>query len=92
MDILNCHRSAQSLTANGQVQVAPVQFDQCAAFASVCKNRTESIHQQTFRKKQPLGARKYPIESVYLDKRGVKIAKCIFTALESSKIGKICYP
>ena len=38
MDILNCHRSAQSLTANGQVQVAPVQFDQCAAFASVCKN------------------------------------------------------
>jgi hypothetical protein len=72
--------------------MAPVQFDQCAAFASVCKNRTESIHQQTLRKKQPLGARKYPIQSVYLDKRGVKIAKYIFTALESSKINKICYP
>ena len=47
---------SQSLTANGQVQMAPVQFDQCAAFAFVCKNRTESIHQQTLRKKQPLGA------------------------------------
>ena len=56
MDILNCHRSAQGTTANGKVQVAPVQFDQCAAFAFVCKNRTESIHQQTLRKKQPLGA------------------------------------
>ena len=91
MDILNCHRFTQSLTANGQVQMAPVQFDQCAAFAFVCKNRTESIHQQTLRKKQPLGARKYPIESVYLDKRGVKIAKCIFITLETSKINKICY-
>lgn len=91
MDIFNSHRFAQSLTANGQVQVAPVQFDQCAAFAFVCKNRTESIHQQTLRKKQPLGARKYPIESVYLDKRGVKIEKCIFTTLETTKINKIFY-
>ncbi len=56
MDILNSHRFAQSLTANGQVQMAPVQFDQCAAFVFVCKNRTESIHQQTIRKKQPFGA------------------------------------
>ncbi len=71
--------------------MAPVQFDQYAAFTSVCKNRTESIHQQTLRKKQPLGARKYPIESVYLGIRGVKIAKCIFTTLETSKINKICY-
>jgi len=38
-----------------------------------------------------LGARKYPIESVYLDKRGVEIAKCIFITLETSKINKICY-
>ncbi len=91
MDILNCHRFTQSLTANGQVQMAPVQFDQCAAFTSVCENRTESIHQQTLRKKQPLGARKYTIESVYLDKRGVKIEKCIFTTVEISKIKKICY-
>jgi hypothetical protein len=51
MDFLNSHRFAQRLTANGQVQMAPVQFDQCAAFASVCKNRTESIDQQTLRKK-----------------------------------------
>ena len=63
-----------------------------AAFAVVYKNRNESNHQQTRRKKQPLGDLKYLIESVYLDKRGVKIAKCIFTALESSKINKICYP
>jgi hypothetical protein len=67
-------------------------FDQCAAFAFVCKNRTESIHQQTLQKKQPLGARKYPIESVYLDKRGVKIEKYIFATLETSKINKIYYP
>lgn len=75
MDILNSHRFAQSLTAIGQVQMAPVQFDQCVAFAFVCKNRTASIHQQTLRKKQPLGAQKYPIESVCLGERGVKIAK-----------------
>ncbi len=66
-------------------------LEQCAAFTSVCKNRTESIHQQTIRKKQPLGARKYTIESVYLDKRGVKIEKCIFITFEISKINKICY-
>ena len=91
MDILNCHCSAQGATANGQVYMAPVQFDQCAAFAFVCKNRTESIHQQTLRKKQPLGAWEYPIEPVYLGERGVKIEKRTFTTVEISKINKICY-
>jgi hypothetical protein len=52
--------------ANSQVEVAPIPFNQCAAFAFVCKNRTELIHQQTLRKKTSLGARKYPIEYVYL--------------------------
>jgi hypothetical protein len=56
MHLLNCYRSAQGITVNGQVQIAPIQFDQCAVFAFVCKNRTESIHKQTIRKKQPLGA------------------------------------
>jgi hypothetical protein len=73
------------------LNLAPVKFAQCAALASVCKNRTEPIHPQTLRKKQPLGTRKYPIESVYFDKRKVKIAKYIFTTLESIKINKICY-
>jgi hypothetical protein len=50
-----------------------------------------SNRKQTLRKKQSLGAGKYSIESDYLGIRGVKIAKCIFTALESSKIAKICY-
>ena len=91
MDILNSHRFTQSLTANGQVQMAPVKFDQCAAFTSVCKNRTGSIHQQTILKKQPFGARKYTIESIYLDKREVKTEKCIFITFEISKINKIYY-
>lgn len=64
MDIPYCHRSAQGTTAYGQEQMAPVKYDQCVVFALVCKIRTESIHQQTLRKKQPLGARKYTIESV----------------------------
>jgi len=70
--------------------MAPVQIDQCAAFASICKNRTESIHQQTLRKKQPLGAWEYPIELVYLGERGVKIEKSTFTTVEIRKINKIC--
>ena len=52
-----------------------IKFNQFVEITIVRKSQTESIHQQTLRKKQPLGAQKYPIESVYLDERWFKIKK-----------------
>lgn len=91
MDILNSHRFTQSLTANGQVQMAPVQFDQCAAFTSVCKNRTESIHQQTLRKSSHWEPENIQLSLFTEVKEGSKIEKYIFKTVEISKINKICY-
>jgi hypothetical protein len=49
---------------------------------------SEGSSKAKLEKEQLTKREQYPIESVYLDKRGVKIKKCIFTTLETSKI---CY-
>jgi hypothetical protein len=62
---------------------------QCGHPKSICKNRTESIHQQTPRKKQPMADRKYKMENFYVVEKCVKIKKKYdFKILE---ICKICY-
>jgi hypothetical protein len=84
------HLFAQGLRANSQVQMHMYNSINALRLHLFAKIEMNQFIYKPF-EKTAIESRKYPIKSIYVDKRGFKIAKCIFKTFETSQNNKIRY-